>query len=256
MAIKQGKIITITSVKGGTGKTITTLNLAGIFAGMNKKVLMIDMDFYSGSIAASLNLDGSQDLFNVVDDLSNNRFDFIENYVRHYDDNIDVLASPKDPRYASKITSKYLSIVINKAAMKYDVLLIDTNHMMDENKLVILDHSDMILYVITNDPMDIKNMKSMVSIYKDMNKSNYFIVLNEARYHGRSYFSKYDMKNIMKDNVDYTIPESFFIKNIDQYILDGKILTLDKKIMLKHKKAIKNYGLLAKALLKAKQEKK
>ena len=52
---KRGKIIAVTSCKGGVGKTITTLNLAGIYALMNKKVLIIDLDIYNGSIATFVN---------------------------------------------------------------------------------------------------------------------------------------------------------------------------------------------------------
>ena len=60
--------------------------------------------------------------------------------------------------------------------MKYDVIIIDTNHILSEMNLVVMDASDMILYVISNDPVDIKNMKTMVSILKDMeNKLLYCI---------------------------------------------------------------------------------
>ena len=256
MAVKQGKIFTVTSMKGGTGKTTTVLNLAGIFKQMGKKVLIVDMDFYGSAVAASLNLDGDRSIYNVVDDLTNNRFDYIDNYVLSYDADIDVLAAPKDPRIATKIGSKYLGIILTKASMKYDVLLVDTNYVIDENKLIILDHSDEIVYLMTNDPIDIKNMKSMISIYKDMDKKNHKIVLNEAIDHNRSYFNKYDIKNIMKDNVDYTIPSSFHIKSIDKFVLDGKIMTLDKTVQLKNKKAMKNFDLIAKALLREKKEKK
>ena len=41
-----GKIITISSVKGGVGKTTMTLNLAGIYCELNKRVLIIDLDLY------------------------------------------------------------------------------------------------------------------------------------------------------------------------------------------------------------------
>ena len=39
-----GKVISVFSVKGGVGKTTMTLNLAGIYCSMGKRVLIIDMD--------------------------------------------------------------------------------------------------------------------------------------------------------------------------------------------------------------------
>ena len=48
MAVKNGKIISISSVKGGVGKTTMAINLAGIYYTMKIKVLIIDADFYSG----------------------------------------------------------------------------------------------------------------------------------------------------------------------------------------------------------------
>ncbi len=255
MAIKQGKIITVTSMKGGTGKTTMALNLAGIIQSLGEKVLIVDLDFYGSAIASSLNLDYKSDIYKMVDDLSNNRFHQIENYVITYAEGIDVLPAPKDPRDASKIKASYLEPILNRASMRYDVLLLDTNHCMDSIKLMALDQSDETVYVMTNDPIDIKNMKSIVSIYKSMEKDNYKIVLNEALDHNRSYFDHYDIKNIIHDNIDYTIPKNFHIQNIDRYVLDGKILTMDSKIIKRYKKAMKNLTLLSNALLREKKKK-
>ena len=55
MERNKGKIITVTSTKGGVGKTITTLNLAGVFSNLKKKVLVIDFDLYGGAVATYLN---------------------------------------------------------------------------------------------------------------------------------------------------------------------------------------------------------
>ncbi len=63
-------------------------------------------------------------------------------------------------------------------------------------------------------------------------------------------YDKYDIKNIINKNVNYIIPSSFYIKNIDKYIIDGKILTLDKNIYTKNKAAMKIYNLIASDLLK------
>lgn len=253
MAINKGKIITVTSVKGGTGKTTTLLNLAGTYSLMGKKVLIIDFDLYTGAIAATLNLEINSDIYKLVDDLTNNRFSHIENYVLKYNDSIDVIAAPKDPRYASKISSKYLKVILTRAAMKYDVILVDTNHALDEKNLVTLDNSDEILYVINNDTIDLKNMKTIVSIYKDAGKDNYKIILNESIDKGRNYFNKYDIKNIIKDNIDFIIPSNFHIKNIDKYVLDGEILTLNKHIRKMYKKIINNFELITKTLMKEKK---
>ena len=46
----------------------------------------------------------------------------------------------------------------------------------------------------------------------------------------KDYFSLFDIRNIIKSNIDYTISNSFYIKNIDKYVLNGEILTLNRNI--------------------------
>ncbi len=249
MALNQAKTIFVTSVKGGVGKTSTVLNLAGCFESLNKKTLILDIDLYSGGIAASLNIDVDKDLFNIINDMNNNNFTNLNDYIIKYDETIDVIPAPKDPRYASKINSKYLNIVLSKAKMIYDVILIDSNHFMNETNLIIMDNCDTILYVITNDPIDLKNMRTMISIYKDMDKKNYKIVLNNATNKAKNYFTIYDIKHIIGGNIDYIIPATFHIKNYDKYVMDGKILTLDSKIKNIHKKDIEHISKMASSLI-------
>ena len=250
MALNKAKVITVTSVKGGVGKTTTVLNLAGIYSKMKKKILVVDLDFYSGDITASLNIKYINDIYNMFEDLNNNRFNSFDDYVVEYDEYISVLSAPKDPRHARKITSKVLDLILYKASLKYDLILIDTNHILTDINLFAFDYSDKIVYLINNDSMNLKNMKTMVSILNDMGKKNYRIILNESNYKGKNYYNKYDIKNIINKNVNYIIPSSFYIKNIDKYIIDGEILTLNDKIYKKYKRAIKVYEMIASDLMK------
>lgn len=188
------KIITIFSCKGGVGKTTTLINLAGIYSLMNKKVLIMDLDLNSGGVAISLNVDVNKTIYNVVDDMGNNRFDGIENYVSKYNNKIDVLSSPKDPRDALKVDSKYIDLIIISAMYKYDVILIDTSHNISPISLCALDKSDNTLFMITNDPVDLKNARSMVAIFKDTEKENYKVVFNSSKDTGKDYFSLFDVK--------------------------------------------------------------
>ena len=142
------------------------------------------------------------------------------------------------------------------AMYKYDVILIDTSHNISPISLCALDKSDNTLFMVTNDPVDLKNARSMVAIFKDTEKENYKVVFNSSKDTGKDYFSLFDVKNIIKHNIDYTIDRSFYIKDIDKYVIDGKILTLDKKIRLSRKGDIMKLTKLASALLDAKPVKK
>lgn len=255
MKKEAAKVISIFSCKGGVGKTTTAINLAGIYSLMDKKVLLIDLDLNSGGIAISLNVDNAKNIYNVVDDMSNNRFKEIKDYVSNYNDKIDVLSAPTDPRNAIKIDSKYITLIISSAMYLYDVILIDTSHNTSPILLSALDKSDNTLFMVTNDPVDLKNSRSMIAIFKDTNKTNYKVVFNSSKDTGKDYFSLFDVKNILKHNIDYTIDRSFYIKDIDKYVIDGKILTLEKKIRSMKKSDIMKLTKLANALLENKKEK-
>ena len=115
--------------------------------------------------------------------------------------------------------------------------------------LTALDNSDSTLFMITNDPVDLKNSKSMIAIFKDTENENYKVVLNESKDTGKDYFSDFDIKTIIKHNIDYKIDRSFYIKDIDKYVIDGSILTLEKKIRTLKKTNVMKLTKLAVSLL-------
>lgn len=229
MNLDRGKILCLFGVKGGIGKSILSLNLAGAASNQKIKTLIIDMDIYGGSIALALNKEVNKTIYNFVDDYNNNRYEDIKDYVTKYNEYIDFIASPKDPRKSNKIDSTYLDILLDKVKFNYDLIILDTNHILNEINLSLLDKSDDILFVLSNDSFDIKNMRTLISIFKDLDKNNYKIVLNNSIRCEREYFSNYDIKDIIKDNIDYVISSKLYIKNIDGYIMNGDIITLNKK---------------------------
>ena len=256
MKSTKGKIITVTSTKGGVGKTITTLNLAGVYEKFGLKTLVIDLDLYGGAVATYLNSTNDRTIFNLVEDLTNNRYEKIEDYLFSYSENIHIIAAPKDPRMANKIDSKYIPLIFRNVVYKYDVILVDTSHVLDEINIVALDDSDSILYMFTNDTFDLKNTKSFISIMKDVGYQNYYTLLNESVMPGKSYYSLFDIRNIIKNNVDFTISRSMYIRNIDKYILEGKIVIFNKRLSFSDKKDYEKFKNIASTLLKQEKEDK
>ncbi len=229
MKKKVGTSIGIFSGKGGVGKTSMTLSLAGVYEIMTKRVLIIDLDLTGGQIAFCLQRDFTKTVYNFCDDVKMHRFSDFQDYVTAYDDYIDFIACPKDPRDAAKIDAFYLKTLLDKAVYFYDVVLIDMSHVLNEANLLMLDEVSKILFVLNNDPMDVKNLKNLVTIFKDLDKKNYDILLYEAKDPLKKYFLPSDIEDILNENIKYYISDEFYVKNLDEYIMNGQLVSLHPK---------------------------
>lgn len=221
----RGKIVCFYGGKGGVGKTTTLLSLAGTLSKLNKKVLIVDLDLTNGAIAISLNREANKTIFNFVEDYINNKYNDLDKYIIKYDENISFVASPKDPRYASRIDVKYIDILLEKSVYNYDVVLIDTPSILNEISVYSLDKSDVVYLLTTNDCVSLKNIKNLVNLFIENNLDKYKIILNNSFIPNKDYFSNYDIKNIIGHNVDYVISSSFHVNNLDELVVNGEIIT-------------------------------
>ena len=221
----RGKIVCFYGGKGGVGKTTTLLSLAGTLSKLNKKVLIVDLDLTNGAIAISLNREANKTIFNFVEDYINNKYNDLDKYITKYDENISFVASPKDPRYASRIDVKYIENLLEKSVYNHDVVLIDTPSILNEISVYSLDKSDVVYLLTTNDCVSLKNIKNIVNLFIENNLDKYKIILNNSFIPNKDYFSNYDIKNIIGHNVDYVISSSFHVNNLDELVVNGEIIT-------------------------------
>ena len=249
MKNKRGKSIAISSAKGGVGKTVNTMALAGVFEHLEKKVLIIDFDLYNGDITTYANKKPKKDIFDLSLDMDNLEYKNIKNYITKIDDYIDILAAPIDPRNASKINVANIPDIIMKSTLNYDVVLVDTNHALNDITLSVLQTVDNILLLTTNDPLDIKNLRTLIAILNEYEYDNYKIVLNNSRDPYKDYFNLFDIKKILHHNIDYTLSEELFLKDIEKYVMDGIIITLDKKFSDYFMRDYKTYLIIATDIL-------
>lgn len=222
----KGKVVCIYGAKGGIGKTSFAINMAGASSKQGKKTLIIDLDLCNGAIAFSLNKVPNKTIFNFCDDFNNNRYESIDEYTTKYNDHIDFLACPKDPRQANKINTKYIDILIDKCVFLYDLIIIDTNSTLHEANVFALDKCNEILFLTTNDAASIKNLRNILNVLQDNEIKKYHIVLNNSINPSKKYLTMFDIKNILNSNIDYVISEKFYNKNYDILTFNGEILTL------------------------------
>lgn len=245
----KGKSVCMYSPKGGVGKTILLANIGAIASLNNKKVLLIDFDLFNGTLSMFINEEINKTIYNLTDDLNNNRYKKINNYVYKYNENIDILCAPKDPRQGNKIDSKYIDIILERAANIYDLILIDTYPNLDDISITTLDFADEILFIINNDMFTIKNMKNIINIFEDNGIKNYKVLLNNSNDLKTQYFSILEIKKIIDTNIDYTISKNFYMKDITSYIYNSKIPMLENNNYKKYKDDVHNIEVLLKDIL-------
>lgn len=244
----KGYTLCLYGAKGGIGKSIIALNLAGVSVSNGNKTLLLDFAIHTGCLGMMLDVDIKNTLFNLVDDISNNRFRKISDYVYNYKENLDIIPAPKDPRQGNKINSRYLSLILEKVKSQYDVVIIDTGSKMDDVNIVTLDSVDKILFVIDNDVFTLKNTRSILNIFSDCNISNFKVLLNMSISFSTPYFTLNDIKKVIGANVDYYLTKDLFIKDISTYLYESKIPALDKNFAKKHKADYKTMELILRDL--------
>ena len=120
---------------------------------------------------------------------------------------------------------------------------------MNDITLSVLQTVDDILLLTTNDPLDIKNLRTLIAILNEYEYDNYKIVLNNSRDPYKDYFTLFDIKKILHHNIDYTLSEELFLKDIEKYIMDGIIITLDSKFSDYFMRDYKTYLIIATDIL-------
>ncbi len=172
------KFLTITSGKGGVGKTNFAVNTAYILANIfRKKVLLIDADVGMANIHVIMNLKNTK---NIKDFVNTGKIeDIISNK-----DNIDVLPGFSGIEEIGEIedfTSAKLIQELAEISDRYDYVIIDTSAGID-NKVVSFVRASSRTYVITTpEPTSMTDAYALIkSINKIYGYSRFKLVVNMA----------------------------------------------------------------------------
>ncbi|MGE6487444.1 AAA family ATPase [Paenisporosarcina sp. NPDC076898] len=158
--LKNGKVFTVCSTKGGIGKTTVAVNLAVAFSKKMMKVAVVDLDLQFGDVAMFLDVKPKQSIYEWVKE--DQEGENIERYMTPYQDGFSILAAPPRPEFAEVITGKDVKKAIGQLKQEYDVVIIDASSHMNENVLVALEHADEILAMTYLDLPTLKNSKLLI----------------------------------------------------------------------------------------------
>jgi pilus assembly protein CpaE len=179
----RGKIITVYSTKGGAGKTFIAANLAVALAkNKEKKVVLVDLDLDFGNAGLALNVNPKFTILDIVDDIRNIDYEFIESYLTLTTYGIWVLPSGSRLMANEFINMDHIEIILKTLQNAFDYIIVDMPGRIEDigNPGIIL--ADNLLMVATPDISSIKNVKASLGILSERNypKTKIKIVINRA----------------------------------------------------------------------------
>jgi pilus assembly protein CpaE len=157
---RRGRIVTVFSPKGGTGKTVTSTNLAAAFAKFEgKRTLLLDLDLQFGDAAIMLGLEPEKTIYDLVVAPGELDSEKLAGYTTRHASGLDILPAPVRPEDAELVTETKLSRLLEVARESYDIIVVDTSPFFHGPMLATLDRTDELLLVCGLDVPTLKNVR-------------------------------------------------------------------------------------------------
>lgn len=160
VAAHHGRVLTVFSPKGGTGKTVVSTNLASILAkAENRRTLLLDLDLQFGDAAIMLGLEPTKTIYDLVVAPGELDSEKLAGYVTRHQSGLDVLAAPLRPEDAELVVENKVTALIEVARSSYDMIVVDTSPFFHGAMLATLDRTDELLVLCGLDVPTLKNVR-------------------------------------------------------------------------------------------------
>jgi flagellar biosynthesis protein FlhG len=180
LAGKKTKTISITSGKGGVGKTTMVANLAFALASKGKRVLMFDGDLGMANIDIMF---GVKTEFNIMDVLHGQKD--INEVVTTLGPNISLIPGGSGIVELNRLNAferRSLVDAVSSLNFQYDYLLIDTAPGIADNVLYLNSAAQMSAVVITPDPASLADSYALIKVLnKEYKETKFSIICNQVR---------------------------------------------------------------------------
>ncbi len=218
----KSKIITITSGKGGVGKSTFTANIAYLLARRGFKVVIVDAD---------IGLANMQVLFDIRPKLT--LFDYIEGrntinevITQTSFENISLIAGKSGYQYANLSNSLVLTRIVDelKSMNLYDIILIDTGAGLNEYVQEFLSVSENVLALTTTDPSALTDVYALIKMLS-LNKEKLLICFNHTKNYQIGETISNSLVNLAKKN---RLNPNFMVKYIGNVSTSSNISTTSR----------------------------
>ncbi|MEY2453962.1 MAG: pilus assembly protein CpaE [Acidimicrobiaceae bacterium] len=183
---QPGRVFTISSATGGCGKTFFATNIGYFLTRYTgKRVCVVDLDLQFGEVVTAMRLRPKYTIFDALQREDTDEDDLrahIEEYTVAHETGVHVLAAPREPSEADRISPPDVTRIIEAVRKQFDYVIVDTPPQLNESVLAAFDLSDMLYVMATLDLPSVRNMSVFLSTLERLKISteNVKLILNKA----------------------------------------------------------------------------
>ena len=208
----EGRIITVSSAKGGSGKTVLATNLALVLNRLpDTKVCLVDADLQFGDVCLVLQLEPRFTMVNAAHELHHLDAELLDSLLTEHPSGLKVLAAPLEPAFADDITTAGLMQMLDILKENYDYVIIDTAAMLDELILSLIEKSDDVLMLVDMDLPSVKNAKLALETLRllKFSTSNVKLVMNRSN--SKAKLDNKEIEGALKMEMSASIPSDAIV---------------------------------------------
>jgi flagellar biosynthesis protein FlhG len=172
---KRARVITVTSGKGGVGKTSVTVNLAIALSRLGLRIAILDVDFGLANIDLLFGINPKYTILDLIRDEKS-----IFEVLTDGPNNIKFLSGGSGVEELMRLDRKKLRMFINNIALLdklYDIILIDTGAGLSRNVMSFIMAADEIILVTTPEPTAITDAYALVKMVSRRDRKKIIRVL-------------------------------------------------------------------------------
>ncbi|MDX1469255.1 MAG: AAA family ATPase [Acidimicrobiia bacterium] len=209
---EKGQIITITSAKGGSGKTVLATNLALVLNRTpDTKVCLVDADLQFGDVCLVLQLEPRFTMVNAAHELHQLDAELLDSLLTEHPSGLKVLAAPLEPAFADDITTAGLMQMLDVLQSSFDYVIVDTASMLDELILSLIEKSDQILMLVDMDLPSVKNAKLALETLRLLKFSTANVKLVMNRSNSKAKLDNKEIEGALKMEISAAVPSDAIV---------------------------------------------
>ncbi|MGW2647783.1 AAA family ATPase [Streptomyces sp. NPDC001393] len=159
-----GTVVTVSGAKGGTGATLTAIQLALAAQASGRATALVDLDLQTGDIASYLDVQFRRSVADLaaITDISPR---VLADAVFRHDTGLVLLLAPAEGERGEEVTDRAARQIVSALRSRYEVVVVDCGAQLSGAGAAVVEMADLALLLTTPDVVAVRAAKRTVRMW-------------------------------------------------------------------------------------------